>query len=79
MRVSLAQTGRWLQSMGTIDDGWRTPDVGPDEVRDAMQAIASPFGTLLAVAPAESMSETPPSFTRPPVPPGTDEPRWLAA
>jgi crotonobetainyl-CoA:carnitine CoA-transferase CaiB-like acyl-CoA transferase len=77
VRVSLAQTGRWLQSFGTIDDGWRVADVGIDDVRDALQTMASPFGTVLAAAPPESMSETPPRFDRPPVPIGTDEPRWL--
>jgi crotonobetainyl-CoA:carnitine CoA-transferase CaiB-like acyl-CoA transferase len=78
VRVSLAQTGRWLQSFGTIDEGWRAPDVSLDDVRDALQTMASPFGSVLATAPAESMSETPPYFERAPVPIGTDEPRWLA-
>ncbi|PPK42205.1 CoA transferase family III [Trinickia symbiotica] len=78
VRVSLAQTGRWLQSFGTLDDGWRAPDVGFDDVRDALQTMDSPFGRVLAAAPAESMSETAPRFDRPPVPIGTDGPRWLA-
>lgn len=78
VRVSLAQTGRWLESFGIVDEGWRAPDIGLDDVRDALQTMDSPFGRLLAAAPAESMSETPPRFDRPPVPIGTDEPRWLA-
>jgi crotonobetainyl-CoA:carnitine CoA-transferase CaiB-like acyl-CoA transferase len=76
VRVSLAQTGRWLQSLGTIADGWRTPDVALDDVRDLMQTMDSPFGKVLAVAPAESMSATPPRFDRPPVPLGTDAADW---
>jgi crotonobetainyl-CoA:carnitine CoA-transferase CaiB-like acyl-CoA transferase len=78
VRVSLAQTGQWLQSMGTIADGWRTPDAGLEDVRDLMQTMNSPFGKVLAAAPAEVMSVTPPRFERPPVPLGSDEPRWLA-
>jgi crotonobetainyl-CoA:carnitine CoA-transferase CaiB-like acyl-CoA transferase len=78
VRVSLAQTGRWLQSFGTLDEGWRAPDISLDDVRDALQTMDSPFGRVLAAAPAETMSETPPRFDRPPVPIGTDEPHWLA-
>jgi len=76
VRVSLAQTGHWLQSLGTIADGWRTPELGLDDVRDLMQTMESPFGKVLAAAPAETMSATPPRFDRPPVPLGTDEARW---
>ena len=77
VRLSLAQTGQWLQSMGTIADGWMTPDVGLNDVRDLMQTISSPFGKVRAAAPAEVMTVTPPRFGRPPVPLGSDEPRWL--
>lgn len=77
VRVSLAQTGRWLQSFGTIADGWRAPDVRLDDVRDSMQTTDTPFGEVLAAAPAETMSETPPRFERPPVPLGTDSARWI--
>ena len=78
VRVSLAQTGRWLQSLGTIADGWRAPDPGLDDVRDLMQTMETPFGKVLAAAPAECMSATPPGFDRPPVPLGTDVARWDA-
>lgn len=78
VRVSLAQTGRWLQSFGTIDDGWRAPDVSLEDVRDLMQTMETPFGNVLATAPAETMSATPPRFDRPPVPLGTDSARWAA-
>lgn len=76
VRVSLAQTGRWLQSFGTIADGWRAPDVSLADVRDLMQTMDSPFGSILAAAPAETMSATPPRFDRPPVPLGTDAASW---
>jgi crotonobetainyl-CoA:carnitine CoA-transferase CaiB-like acyl-CoA transferase len=76
VRVSLAQTGRWLQSMGTLDDGQRTHDPAFDEVQDALLTMASPFGKLTCTQPAERMPETPPRWARPPVPIGTDEPRW---
>ncbi|QQK01997.1 CoA transferase [Burkholderia sp. Bp9017] len=77
VRLSLAQTGRWLQSLGMVPDGLRAPDLTLDDVRDRLDRTASPFGTLDAVRPAEHLSATPPRFARPPVPLGTDEARWL--
>ncbi|CAN7481050.1 CoA transferase [Trinickia sp. LjRoot230] len=78
VRVSLAQTGHWLQSFDTLDDGWRTADVTLDDVRDAMESTETSFGRVLAAAPAERMDETPPRYDRPPVAIGADEPCWLA-
>ncbi len=77
VRLSLAQTGRWLQSLGQIEDGHRARDVTLDDVRDCLETVASPFGNVLGVMAAESLSETPPFFDCPPVPIGTDEARWI--
>ncbi|QCP48470.1 CoA transferase [Trinickia violacea] len=78
VRLSLAQTGRWLQSLGQIEGGRRAPDVTLDDVRDCLETVESPFGRVLGTSPAERLSETPPFFARPPVPIGTDEARWIA-
>ncbi|HDR8947045.1 TPA: CoA transferase [Burkholderia vietnamiensis] len=77
VRVSLAQTGRWLQSFGVVPDGLQAPEFAPDDVRDRLARMASPFGTIDAVRPAERLSATPPRFTQPPVPLGSDDARWL--
>ena len=77
VRLSLAQTGRWLQSFGVVPDGPHAPEFTPDDVRDRIDRSASPFGTIDAVRPAERLSATPPRFARPPVPLGTDDARWL--
>ncbi|MGV2291963.1 CoA transferase [Trinickia sp. YCB016] len=77
VRLSLAQTGRWLQSLGQIEGGRRAPEVTLDDVRDCLETVESPFGRVLGTSPAESLSETPPFFGRAPVPIGTDEARWL--
>jgi crotonobetainyl-CoA:carnitine CoA-transferase CaiB-like acyl-CoA transferase len=76
VRVSLAQTGRWLQSMGQMEEGWRAPDVKIDEVQDCLESVKSPFGLVRGTSPAERMSETPPFYGRPPVPIGTDAAHW---
>ena len=77
VRVSLAQTGHWLRSLGRID-GLSCPDPGFDEVRDRLEDSESGFGRLTAVRPAANMSETPPRWTRPTVPLGTHPPVWPA-
>lgn len=78
VRLSLAQTGRWLQSFGILPDGEHARDIAPDDVRDRIDRIESPFGAIDAVRPAERLSATPPHFALPPVPLGTDAPRWTA-
>ncbi|MGU7775798.1 CoA transferase [Burkholderia sp. MR1-5-21] len=77
VRLSLAQTGRWLQSFGLVPDGAHAPDLAPDDVCDRLDRTASPFGVVDAVRPAERLSATPPYFALPPVPLGTDEARWM--
>lgn len=76
VRVSLAQTGRWLQSMERVADGLQAPDLDKEELRPWMQTMESPFGRVTAVAPVESMAETIPAFDLPPVPLGTHQPVW---
>jgi crotonobetainyl-CoA:carnitine CoA-transferase CaiB-like acyl-CoA transferase len=78
VRLSLAQTGRWLQTMGQVDGGWRTPDVSLSDVADCIEAMDSPFGVVRAVAPAERLDATPAFYARPPVPIGTDAACWDA-
>ncbi|WP_321790020.1 CoA transferase [Paraburkholderia sp. J94] len=78
VRVSLAQTGRWLQTMGTLDDGQRAPEVSAGDVADCMEERDTPFGRVRAVAPAERLERTPAFYARPCVPIGTDAPRWTA-
>ncbi len=78
VRVSLAQTARWLQGLGHVVDGYQQPDLTDDEVAPWLQTQDSPFGRVTAVAPAEQMSETPPALKLPPVPPGTHSPYWMS-
>ncbi|HTR11234.1 MAG TPA: CoA transferase [Paraburkholderia sp.] len=77
VRLSLAQTGRWLQTMGTLEDGQRAPEVSAADIADCLEEMDSPFGRVRAVAPAERLELTPPFHARPPVPIGTDAPVWI--
>jgi crotonobetainyl-CoA:carnitine CoA-transferase CaiB-like acyl-CoA transferase len=78
VRVSLAQTGRWLQSLGALQGGLAPParDFDQAEIAGWMHTMASPFGRVAAIAPVERMSETAPRFDLPPVPLGTHAPTW---
>lgn len=76
VRVSLAQTGRWLQSLGLFDAGRTAPDLRADEIAGWLHTMHSPFGQVRAVAPVEQMTDTPPRFDLPPVPLGTHAPVW---
>ncbi len=77
VRVSLAQTGRWITRLGRLD-GLRCPDPRLGDVRDLLEESDSGFGRLTAVRHAGQLSETPPHWHRPAVPLGTHAPVWPA-
>jgi crotonobetainyl-CoA:carnitine CoA-transferase CaiB-like acyl-CoA transferase len=75
VRVSLAQTARWLDGIGRVR-GLEPRDLALDDIADLLQESASPFGRLRHVVPAERLSETPAYWARPSVPLGTHPPVW---
>lgn len=75
VRLSLAQTGRWLRSLGRID-GMGAHDPARGDVLDCLEESESGFGRLSAVRHPATMTEAPPHWSRPSVPLGTHEPRW---
>jgi crotonobetainyl-CoA:carnitine CoA-transferase CaiB-like acyl-CoA transferase len=77
VRVSLAQTGRWVDSLGRVD-GRHVADQTLDDVADLLAERDSAFGRLRYVMPAARLSETPPSWSRPAVPLGTHAAVWPA-
>ncbi|MFT4064932.1 CoA transferase [Paraburkholderia sp.] len=76
VKVSLAQTGRWLQSFGLLPDGQQVPDVTLDDVRDCVATVPSEFGRVLAVQPAEELEETPAFYALPPSRIGAHDAKW---
>lgn len=75
VRLSLAQTGHWLRSLGRID-GLSCHDPSRDDVRDLLVEMPSGFGTLSVVKHPADLALTPPRWERPSVPLGTDPPAW---
>ena len=69
-RVSLAQTGAWLQAMERLQPDATTSqaDLTPEEIARWISTTPSPFGMVSAIAPVETMRETPPYYALPPTP-----------
>lgn len=76
VRVSLAQTGRWLWNLGRIPDGLTWADPALEAVQDLLETSASPIGEIRAVRHAARLAETPAAWTRPTVPLGTHPAAW---
>ncbi len=76
IRVSLARTGRWLQSLGRVADGFDCADPGLKAVLDLTEQTGSGFGRLTAVRHAAQMSDTPCHWARPAMPLGSHQPIW---
>ena len=75
VRLSLAQTGHWLRSLGRVD-GLQAHDPARSDVLDCLEESSSGFGRLSAVRHPATTSETPPRWSRPSVPLGTHPPQW---
>lgn len=76
VRVSLAQTGRWLWNLGRLEKGLAAVDLTANEVLPFMEQSASDFGALQTIRHAASMSVTPAFWLRPAMPLGADAPAW---
>jgi crotonobetainyl-CoA:carnitine CoA-transferase CaiB-like acyl-CoA transferase len=78
VRVSLAQTGRWIWSLGRIPDGLRTEDLKEEAIRPFVGEEQSGFGPLQAIRHAAELSKTPAFWSRPSMPLGSHPPQWPA-
>ena len=76
VRVSLAQTGRWLWNLGRVADGFKTEDIKGETVNPFIEEIPSGFGPLRSVKHAAILSKTPAFWARPAMPLGSHPPQW---
>jgi crotonobetainyl-CoA:carnitine CoA-transferase CaiB-like acyl-CoA transferase len=81
VRISLAQTGRWLVGRGEVPEG-DLKDVpkefAPAELAAWSTESVTPVGKLRHLKPTVQLSETTPRWARPTVPLGYHEPVWPA-
>jgi crotonobetainyl-CoA:carnitine CoA-transferase CaiB-like acyl-CoA transferase len=76
VRISLAQTGRWLWNLGRIADGFKTEDLKGEAIAPFVEEVASGFGPLRAVSHSAALSKTPAFWARPAMPLGSHPPQW---
>ena len=79
VRISLAQTGRWLVGRGQVPDAELTnvpKEFTKDELERWSMTSDTPAGRLHHLAPVVQLSETPARWARPTVPLGHHEPVW---
>jgi len=81
VRISLAQTGRWLVGRGEVPERDLT-DIPTEftaaEIERWSMTSDTPAGRLHHLAPVVRLSETPPRWARPSVPLGYHAPAWPA-
>jgi crotonobetainyl-CoA:carnitine CoA-transferase CaiB-like acyl-CoA transferase len=78
VRVSLAQTGRWLWNLGRVTDGFKTEDLKGETVKTFIEEVPSGFGPLRSVRHAAVLAKTPALWARPAMPLGSHPPQWPA-
>ena len=79
VRISLAQTGRWLVGQGQVpyNDVKDVPkEFTPEEIDRWSIESDTPVGRLRHLGPVVRLSETQPHWARPSVPLGYNEPVW---
>ena len=79
VRISLAQTGRWLVGRGEVPEselGNVAAEFRPWEIEQWTITSDTPAGRLHHLAPVVRLSETPPRWARPTVPLGYHAPAW---
>jgi hypothetical protein len=76
VRVSLAQTGRWLWNLGRVTDGLKTEDLRKDAISPFLEEVPSGFGPLSSVRHSAVLSKTPAFWARPAMPLGSHPPQW---
>ncbi len=81
VRLSLAQTGRWLVDRGQVPEGELVDipkEFTPEELARWSMTSDTPVGRLYHLGPVVGLSETPPRWARSSVPLGYHEPVWPA-
>jgi hypothetical protein len=78
VRVSLAQTGKWIWDLGRVADGLKTEDLKGEAVLPFVEQVPSGFGSLQAIRHAAQLSRTPAFWSRPAMALGSHPPQWPA-
>ncbi|HUI26215.1 MAG TPA: CoA transferase, partial [Candidatus Kryptonia bacterium] len=77
VRVSLARTAMWIQSLPRAPVDAAPSGVDPTALAPWFIEMDTAWGRLSRLGPIARMSETPPRWDLPPVPLGTHSARWI--
>jgi crotonobetainyl-CoA:carnitine CoA-transferase CaiB-like acyl-CoA transferase len=81
VRVALARVGKWIVDRGIVPEAdYRAvpEDLPEEELRPLLGEMDAPDGRIRYLKPVLQLSETPPHFSRPPVPLGYHPPVWTS-
>ena len=78
VRVSLAQTGRWIWSLGRVPNGLATEDLKGEAIAPFVEEASSGFGQLKSISHSAKLSKTPAFWEYPSMPLGSHAPQWPA-
>jgi crotonobetainyl-CoA:carnitine CoA-transferase CaiB-like acyl-CoA transferase len=76
VRVALARTGRWLQGLGRLENGFDAEPASREAIADYLEEADSGFGRLSVIRHAAQLSKTPARWARPAMPLGSHPPEW---
>lgn len=76
VRVSLARTAMWMQSLPRTAEGATPSGLDPTVIQAHSLEMETAWGSLTRLGPILRMSETPPHWSSPPVPLGTHQASW---
>ena len=78
VRVSLAQTGRWIWNLGRVRNGLASEDLKGEAIAPFAEEASSGFGQLKSVSHSAKLSKTPAFWARPSMQLGSHAPQWPA-
>jgi crotonobetainyl-CoA:carnitine CoA-transferase CaiB-like acyl-CoA transferase len=82
VRIALARVGKWIVDRGTLPESvYRglPEDLPAAELNELYAEMDAPDGRIRYLKPVLGLSDTPPYFSRPPVPLGYHPPRWTSS
>ncbi len=76
VETSLAQAGRWIETLGRLKNGLDYHDPDRNDIEDLTESSPSGFGEISTVKHAGILTNSPAFWSRPSMPLGSHPPQW---